>query len=501
VVAAEVAELLVGDVPFFDTTPRVGRLAGPRGTGWLPAHDLAAAALARWRAADLGLERQVVRAALVSAYLNEGWLPSSTPMPRVESDPTGPDPVSLDRRRRRLAARLVGKVIETAVRAEDGSVTWIAPVLNATGWATQPLNPDLYNGAAGVAVLLSAYQRETDRGRADPVAGVAELRDAVLHTLRLAQDRRAAHQRAGTPLRPPSLGGYVGAGSQIWTWLTLDRWGAAGPDGLDRAVRAARQIVPEAEEGHDLLTGAAGAIVPLLLLGAKTRDTHWCRLATTIGERIVAAARYDHGVARWPTARWPAGLGGFAHGATGIGWALHRLALATGDERFAEVGSAAFGYEETLYDPAAASWRDLRDTGVTAAAWCHGAVGIGLALADLQWRDPELVRQHPEVVRRAANATWASGFGWGHSLCHGDFGAWELLDTAIRLGLAPGGLTPAWLVAQVVGGVERYGPVTGLAREAFSPGLVSGEGGIAYQLLRMDPESDLPSVLLLDGDG
>lgn len=487
VVAAEVADLLDGDVPFFDTLPRDGRLTGPRGTTGLPPEDLVDGALRRWRQADLDRERQVIRATLVSAYLNEGHLPDSTPMPRAR-----PLPDDLDRRRRQLAAATVRRIAEAAIRADDGTVTWIAPVLNATGWAVQPLNPDVYNGAAGVAVLLAGYQREVDAGRADPVDEVADLRDAVLRTLRLVPEQRAAQRRAGAPLRPPPSGGYVGAGSQVWAWLLLDRWGVAGPDGLDRAVAAADEIDPAAGE-HDLLTGAAGAVVPLLCLADRTGDPRWTALATVLGDRLASAATVTDGLARWPVPRWPQGLGGYAHGATGIGWALHRLAVATGRPRFAAVAGAARAYEESLFDPVEGSWRDLRNTGVIAAAWCHGAVGIGLAALDTA-AGPDRVDR--ELLRRAADATWAYGLGWGHSLCHGDLGAWELLDAAVTHGVGPAGLDRRTLAAGIVGGLERHGPVTGLAREAFSPGLISGEGGIAYQLLRMHPDCDLPSVLL-----
>ena len=49
----------------------------------------------------------------------------------------------------------------------------------------------------------------------------------------------------------------------------------------------------------------------------------------------------------------------------------------------------------------------------------------------------------------------------------------------------------------VLGSLEANGPTTGLAREVYSPSIMSGSGGIAYQLLRMHPDCDLPSVLLL----
>jgi hypothetical protein len=34
-----------------------------------------------------------------------------------------------------------------------------------------------------------------------------------------------------------------------------------------------------------------------------------------------------------------------------------------------------------------------------------------------------------------------------------------------------------------------------MGRNAFTPGLLPGLGGVAYQLLRVNPEHDLPSIL------
>ncbi|MEV5748151.1 type 2 lanthipeptide synthetase LanM family protein [Actinoallomurus sp. NPDC052308] len=494
VVAAEVADLLDGDVPFFATTPRHGRLDGPRGTSYLPEQDLVTAALHRWRTADLRLDTQVIRATLVSAYLNDGWLPGDR---RMRADRPRRD--DLDRRRRRITAALIRELRDAALRAEDGTVTWIAPVLGPAGWAVQPLGPDTYGGLSGVAVLLAAYRRESAAGRADDVDGVAGLLDDVLRTVRAAEDKDAAVRRAETRLRPPPPGGYIGLGSQIWAWLTLYSWEAAGPDGLDRA-RALAAVLPEAvaaDDGFDLLTGMAGAVVPLLRLAAVTGEEHWTRQAVVIGERLIAGARREAGTLCWPSQRWPGGIGGFAHGVTGIGWALARLALATGGTRFADAARAAFSFEETLYDPAAGGWVDLRDPDedVFSAAWCHGAVGIGIAAADLARRGWDGA---DDIVGRAAGLSARRGFDWNHTLCHGDLGCWELFDDALALGRAPAELDRRGLDARIITSLEDNGPASGLARDAYSPGLLAGLGGMAYQLLRLHPDSDLPSVLKPD---
>lgn len=496
VIAAEIADLLEGDVPFFTTTPRLGRLTGPGGTAWLPERDLAAEALERWRAADLDLDRVFIGAALVSAYLNNDWMPSGDPMPSPAPRRDG-----LDRRRRTLASGLMLQLRDNAIRGGDGTVTWIAPVLGLTGWSVQPLSADLYSGLPGVALLLAAYERETERGRADPVEGISALLDASVRTMRAAEEHAEKLRAAGTKLRPREPGGYVGLGSQIWTWLTLRRWAVVGDEGLHRA-RALADLLPEAiadAPDFDLLAGPSGAVIPLLHLAEASAEARWTDRAVEIGERLVAAARpHERGGVNWPNSRWPKGLGGCAHGATGIGWALARLALATGDPAFASTADAAFAFEEAVYDAAAGGWTDLREQepGLIACAWCHGAVGVGVTAADLArrgWKVPD------DLVGRAAASAYRFGMGWNHTLCHGDLGCWELLVAALASGCAPGALDRRALDARVIGSLEHNGAISGLARDAFSPALMSGLGGVAYQLLRMGEGTDLPSVLVLDG--
>jgi type 2 lantibiotic biosynthesis protein LanM len=492
VIAAEVAELLDGDVPYFAALPAEGRLTGPAGLTLLEPQDLVADALARWRAADLDLDRRVIRATLVTAYLNEGWTPGGAPM---ESGPPRAD--GLPARRRALLRALLCEVRDSALRAEDGTVTWIAPVLNLTGWAVQPLGQDLYGGLAGVAVLLAAYLRECRAGRADPVEGVGRLLDAVLRTMRGAEDFVDRGRVSDAGLRPAPPGGYLGLGSQVWAWLALAGLGAAAGDGVERARALADGLLPAAvaaDEDHEVLTGAAGAIVPLLQLADATGEARWRDQAAEIGERLAAAARWEKGRACWPSPRWPRGIGGFAHGVSGIGWALARLALVAKEEVFAEAARGAFAFEEALYDEGLGGWLDLREPGQSVAAWCHGAVGIGVSAADLArhgWPVPS------RVLARAAAAVERQAFGWNHTLCHGDLGAWELLDLAVAAGAGPAGLTGPLLQARVVGSLERNGAVSGMARDAFSPGLLGGVGGVAYQLLRMHTASGLPSLLTL----
>ncbi|MFI9809139.1 type 2 lanthipeptide synthetase LanM family protein [Streptomyces sp. NPDC052301] len=469
-VDAETADLLAGDVPMFGFTVDEAAI---RNT------------VEDWRTADLALEESTIQDALVGAYLNERSLPA-----RVQAAARDPHARDRERRRRALAAEMVRRLSEGAVRGDDGTVTWISPVFTPAGWSIRVLPADLYTGQGGVVLTLAEYLKEERAGRADTVPGAAELFEGALRVLVSTEDR--------TPT--PSPGAFSGAASQVWTWMALHRvtreeWM------LERAAERASLLMPgarlvEDDIEVDLLNGAAGAVVPLLNLAGATGQDRWLDAAAHIGRRLAGQVTLDASGARWTTRLNPEGIGGFAHGATGLGWALARLALGeagSAAERrgWDDLARQAFAYQESLYQPEAGNWLDAR-VGAEEdffTSWCHGSAGIGVGMLDLHRRTGDPARL--DMAERAAHACAAEGFGWSHTLCHGDLGLWQFL-TSLGHG------TPSGLDGEILTGLEQRGPVGGLAREAFSPSLMSGLSGVLHTLLRMHHESDLPDPLVLD---
>ncbi|MFD9883317.1 type 2 lanthipeptide synthetase LanM family protein [Streptomyces alboflavus] len=475
---AEIADLLVGDVPMFSFTVDAAAVG---------------ATVADWRGADFAFEESVIQDALVGAYLNERSLPA-----RVQAAAHEPHARDRERRRRALAARMVRRLCDGAVRGDDGTFTWISPVFTPAGWSIRVLPADLYTGQGGVVLTLAEYESEVRAGRADPVPGAGEVFEGALRVLVAVEDRTVT----------PSAGAFSGAASQVWTWLALHR--VLGDDWLlERAAARAELLAPsgrlvEDDVEVDLLNGVAGAVVPLLGLAAATGQDRWLAAAAHIGRRLEGLATVEEGGARWTTRLNPEGIGGFAHGATGIGWALTRLALSDagaaadrgGWRRLAE---RAFAFQESLYRPADGNWLDVR-VGAEEdffTSWCHGSTGIGVGMLDLHRRTGDPV--HLDMVRRAACAGAAEGFGWSHTLCHGDLGLWEFLTSLDFDGASDVEFGSASdLDGEILTGLEQRGPVGGLAREAFSPSLMSGLSGVVHTLLRMHHGAALPNPLLLD---
>ncbi|MFH9070968.1 type 2 lanthipeptide synthetase LanM family protein [Streptomyces alboflavus] len=477
-IAAEIADLLVGDVPMFSFTVDAAAVG---------------ATVADWRGADLAFEESVIQDALVGAYLNERSLPA-----RVQAAAHEPHARDRERRRRALAARMVRRLCDGAVRGDDGTFTWISPVFTPAGWSIRVLPADLYTGQGGVALTLAEYGSEVRAGRADPVPEVGEVFEGALRVLVGTEDRTAT----------PSAGAFSGAASQVWTWLALHR--VLGDDWLlERAAARAELLAPsgrlvEDDVEVDLLNGVAGAVVPLLGLAAATGQDRWLAAAAHIGRRLEGLATVEEGGARWATRLNPEGIGGFAHGATGIGWALTRLALSdagTAADRggWRRLAERAFAFQESLYRPEDGNWLDVR-VGAEEdffTSWCHGSTGIGVGMLDLHRRTGDPV--HLDMVRRAACAGAAEGFGWSHTLCHGDLGLWEFLTSLDLDGASDVDFGSASdLDGEILTGLEQRGPVGGLAREAFSPSLMSGLSGVVHTLLRMHHGAALPNPLLLD---
>ena len=144
----------------------------------------------------------------------------------------------------------------------------------------------------------------------------------------------------------------------------------------------------------------------------------------------------------------------------------------------------------------AGNWRDLRDPEHVRfpTAWCHGAPGIGLArLAAMPLLEDDGIRAD---IATALQTTLATGFGFNHSLCHGDLGNLELF---LRSG------EPSWhdtanrLAGAILDSARQRGWRCGTPMEVESPGLMTGLAGIGYGLLRLAAPARVPSVLTLEG--
>ncbi|MES3152183.1 lanthionine synthetase LanC family protein [Sphingomonas faeni] len=381
------------------------------------------------------------------------------------------------------------------------------------------LGPTLYDGTAGIGLFLARLHKATG----DPLAARTAA-GAIAHALDRAADiPDALHRGVYT--------GFLGIGYaaiEAGAALERDDLHAQGLAMVHRAVA----LSPDGRLAIDVMSGNAGIIPVLLALGAAHDDAELTDAAIVAGERLLDAAEpserglswnamgemaelvdlsglSDDLVADFRTQRRP-NLTGLSHGAGGVGWALLELAAATGDDRFAAAGRAAFAYEDSWFDAAADQWPDLRShdpgtpLGAAPAAWCHGAVGIGLArirafalTGDAGMRTA--IESALRISARSVIGQLARRSG-NYSLCHGAAGDAEIF---LAWAQASGDAQARALVDEIARhGIERYAGAgrpwpSGTPGAGESPSLMLGLAGTGHFYLRAHDPDAIPSALLI----
>ncbi|MGP4104693.1 type 2 lanthipeptide synthetase LanM family protein, partial [Nonomuraea sp. KM90] len=517
-VETEIADLWAGDIPLFTTRPGSRSVWGGRGVRFAEMLGQESLAHTRTKIAGMGEHDLAVQDWVVQASMaTRSDRPAPEPIP---DPPTTRSPTDRSLTDRSLTEADPGRALEAAYGIADSlaqlahaageRVSWlgIEPVAE-NRWAIRPLGLDLYSGTTGVALFL---------GELAALSG--EQRYADLARRALSGAVTAADQVTSYPAGPPDglscgpFDGYLGLA------YTLARLGPVLGEGdlVGPVEPLLAAVVPAIarDEALDVVGGAAGALAASLAILDATGLPIAARLARASADRLVETAeRQDRGVA------WRGGvpavhpLTGFSHGAAGIGWALARYAIATGERRYARTADAAFQYERAQFDPRLGNWPDHRDKPDTLGgdpghvqAWCHGAPGIGLSRADLLFRHATRPSGDPgwpgadtaslagDLDRALASYLATAPGSTGHSLCHGELGNLDLLTTAIAAGRTELTSERDRRLAIVLDQLAA-GPRCGTPVAVPIPGLMTGLAGIGHGLLRHAFPTRVPSVLLL----
>jgi len=380
------------------------------------------------------------------------------------------------------AANIGRDLLTEASRHKDGSLTW------------ESLGSDfsLYSGSAGTALFLAALYRLT---------GSVEAREGALGSI------MTVRRLAAEDDRRKGIGGLVGVGSLIYTFVTLGRL-LDSPELVDEARTTAALITSERIAGDrqgDVLLGCAGAILALLALhrDASGPDadglTPLDRASVCALHLLDSRVSYEGRPRAWAAPGRPP-LSGFAHGATGIAYALLRLWAVTGDPELPLAAREALSYERILYDPEHKNWYDLPlPDRPLMLAWCYGSPGIALGrLGVLDLIDDPEIASELEV---ALTSTRVMALSREDHLCCGNLGRADiLLEASHRLKRSD--LLRAAL-SLGIGALDRaekrngYG-LPDVADGGIPPSLFKGLAGIGYALLRLVHPDALPCVLMMD---
>ncbi|MGL5852163.1 MAG: type 2 lanthipeptide synthetase LanM family protein [Phycicoccus sp.] len=503
VVAAEIAQLLAGDIPYVTVGVERRELTSGRGA---VGSRCAASPLDRIGqrltsvsgysvAEQVSLLEDSVRAATGSAL---GPSTDEGPVVRAGTARRRPDgaavagltpPVPDPDRLRVLLDAVYQRYVDAAVLGPD-DVSWIGMASTRDGGSMQlqPLGTGLFDGLAGVGVAL------LDVARVLPGCGSAALAHRALVPV-------AAELSAWCDDPSGPVGAFSGTAGLAYA---VGRAELQGGDGtwrplLDRFVATAAEVL-DRDRYLDVSSGTAGALAVVMEL------YHRDLCSTVAAERFVHAAVTHLSTTTtvmgdaiaWRTGDAGVALGGFSHGASGVGWALARAAAV--DDRAGALARSALRYDDRLRDPRTGLWRDLRPETrdrdhVFPVHWCHGAAGIALARAEAGrlLGDDDLLRSGAE----AASLVASQDLPPNDSLCHGSFGN----ALVLRRALQPGDVRAEAYLAAAFAALLEGTFVAGLGVATHrAVGLLVGHGGLAHATASvLDP--GVPPVLTLELDG
>lgn len=485
VIAHENADLHVGDVPVFTTTPSSCDIYASDGTCVpmffeAPALEMVKQRLEAFSVQDLVRQSWIIQAAFTSMTMGTSMLDQHHLNLQSAYQPATSE-------RLLTAARAVGdRLAQLALHQED-KVGWLGVAfVHEREWHLLPAGTDLYNGMPGIALFLAYLGK---------LSGDEQYTALAKLTLKTVRDHlNEQMSRSG----PGLIGVFNGLGSYIYL---LSQLGTLWQDQeLYQEAEKIACLLPERIDQDmifDIMGGSAGCIAALLSLYAVAPSDTIRTLALCCGDHLIAHARPQRQGSGWSMHEDTLPMAGLSHGSAGIAWSLVRLFEMSGEERFLRTAQAAIEYERSLFVPERGNWPDLRNEEHPSfmVAWCHGASGIALArLGSLGAIDDTVIRTE---IATGLQTTLASGFSTNHSLCHGALGNLEALLMAAQC--FPQSFYQQELerlVPMVLESIERQGWITGIPQGVETPGLMVGLAGIGYGLLRQAFPLSVPSVLL-----
>ena len=415
IIRAERAAVLRCDVPYFRTKPQSRDLWVGTTLQVRDCFPESGMARARKRIEALGsddCEEQlwILRASLATT--------GAATEPRRARRSRRPAPAEITKETLITAAGAVADRLLHSAVVSHGEASWLGLLQNGDSWSVGPVGQDLYGGLSGIAFFLGYAGAIMNRNDCSAASG------AAIETV-----------RRGLRDSVSPIGGYTGLGGILYA-LTHLAYLWRRSDLLKEACVCSERISELIEEdgAYDVVGGTAGCIKPILGLHGLAQDGHLLRTARRCGQHLLHNAQWGDPRLTAPTGLPVWRLTGFGHGAAGIAWALLHLAATTPDQRFRDEALRGISYERQLFSPAAGNWPDLRKVPTKSSeyseqsafmtAWCHGAVGIGLARLDTRaWLDGIA----DDEIRIALRTTIREGFGDNDSLCHGAMGNVDFL--------------------------------------------------------------------------
>lgn len=410
-----------------------------------------------------------------------------------------------------ISEKIADFLIENSFVGKLDDISWID--MNIIGektndWNMVPVSMDLYSGISGILVYFIFLYKETKKEK------YLQVIKRCYNSIKIYNQRRKEFDENGEKIL---FGGFSGETPIIYSLVVLEeQLGSMFDSNEIELIRNEILLMCERnisnDKDYDIIIGSAGVIAILLKYYEFKSEDYILDLAKSYAENIIKGyvSLSENSIA-WKGSFAKSPLGGFAHGTSGIAWALGKLYEYVEDKRYVDVIEKALSYEDLLYKADVKNWSDQRETedGIKyddlenniPVAWCHGASGILLSRLYLYKMNLPIVAERKKKIwldiNNAVETSLKFGFGRSHCLCHGDLGNIEILNLASDiLGNSEiknkCDIYMQYILNDLKEGIWKCG-----IPYKYSPGMMVGLSGIGYGLLKLR-NPNLPSILVLE---
>lgn len=393
---------------------------------------------------------------------------------------------------KKYVIQLAEKILQDSLWIDE-SWQWIDIGVGRTGqWEVSPKKPGIYDGLDGLG-LFYLYLYDTTKLKRFKKVTESILRKS-LFAFEHFDPSKSYH--LFSPLNFPFSTLY-------FYWHYQEVTGEKEFADLDELLE--RKLIPfvqdhvNAESYLDVANGCSGLLIFLLDYynhkGLKSLELPIHRIVQQI---LKSSIRTSQGVT-WQSEKFKK-LVGFAHGNAGFLYSLSKyygtFGYTNNDIKFIE---DIIHYNNSYFSNYQNGWRDLRYSQemIAAPSWCHGSSGILLAYLETQ---NQLSLKFDIDWNEVSNTIIQKGFNSSHCLCHGMVGNAEALIAIGNYMNNPNlkSFVHEKILSEIQKNQNEFNWRTGFTNGRFAlNGLFLGTSGIAYNLLKIFVNPNLPSFLIL----
>jgi type 2 lantibiotic biosynthesis protein LanM len=425
---------------------------------------------------DLALQRAIINNSYEVVILNSvSSLSKKTHAPLSIGKPVSS--ALLQQKARSIAKRELHQLY-TLYMANKNLFMWPTIKLDENDrWVLGFAEDDLYEGIPGI-VLTFAYGAHVFKNKNYKILCQAWLKHIKLWL------------RSARCELTESTGFFEGLGGYIYVLTMMYQlWGDKSLLLTIKLLINKVDMAFKSNQSTDVISGSAGLLMVLLSANRFISSEKLMKLMQKCAKHILHQYPDPYKI----TKQSPHLLLGMAHGVSGMILALHRYNLLKKSQSIQHWLDKAMLYLDEHFNSVNKNWPDLRyKTAKYSDSWCHGAPGIGLMLLALQ---PYVNVQNR--IDAALTTTFQQGIRKSHCLCHGNLGSLDFFLMAVRQGNDKRiELFYKIIASNILSNLEKNSNYyCDICTKMASPGLLTGQAGVVYELLRILSPDQVPSIL------